>query len=667
MASRYWVTVAGSGTGNWSDTTHWSTTSGGVGLAAVPTASDDVFFDANSGTGTCTIDASSRVCRSIDCTGYTGTLAHGSGISLSIGDALGGALKFVAGMTYTPSGSASAGLRFVATSTNGGTGWPVTTGGKSMGVNGSSNQFTGVGGKWVLQDAWSQAAGAALNLTGGELNIGSLAHQTGSFNSSGSSVKSLTGTGSISLVTTSASTVWNLTGSNLTIASTITVIIGANSTNTRTIATNGVAQGTLTYTRSGSTGGLDITGGAPFTAINFSDASNARTLRFTAGTTTTITTAAGWNVNGTSGNLMTVTSITAATHTISVASGTVSSNYLSLSQSIATGGATCYAGANSTDGGGNTGWIFTAPVTTFTATAPTTSAAAMTALPQVLAALAAPAIDSSILTGLIRHSATLAAPTTTAGAITATLLEGAALTSLTTSAGQMAAGVTVNATLAGPTISTGVMTATDQVAATLAGPATTTATLVGLLHHPAVLAAPTAATGVLTATLLEGAALTSLTVSAGQITARVLVVATLAGPTATAGQITATTTVVAALSGPTTGDGEVVALVIPIGHALLRSQSVDSDTMAAVAFTVLTATMVSATTSAGLLVALDHVLALLTSHSVTTGTMRLRVVRLGASTITLVGAIMSPTVTGNLDPPDLVGAIASPQMHGDLD
>lgn len=45
MANRYWV----NGTGNWSDTAQWSATSGGSSGAAVPTASDDVFIDSNSG------------------------------------------------------------------------------------------------------------------------------------------------------------------------------------------------------------------------------------------------------------------------------------------------------------------------------------------------------------------------------------------------------------------------------------------------------------------------------------------------------------------------------------------------------------------------------------------------------------------------------------------
>lgn len=48
MASRYWVPLLGSGTGDWSNTGHWSTTSGGAGGASIPTSADNVFFDANS-------------------------------------------------------------------------------------------------------------------------------------------------------------------------------------------------------------------------------------------------------------------------------------------------------------------------------------------------------------------------------------------------------------------------------------------------------------------------------------------------------------------------------------------------------------------------------------------------------------------------------------------
>lgn len=46
MADRYWV--GGSGTWDNTDTTHWSSTSGGSGGASTPTSADAVFFDTNS-------------------------------------------------------------------------------------------------------------------------------------------------------------------------------------------------------------------------------------------------------------------------------------------------------------------------------------------------------------------------------------------------------------------------------------------------------------------------------------------------------------------------------------------------------------------------------------------------------------------------------------------
>jgi hypothetical protein len=79
---------------------------------------------------------------------------------------------------------------------------------------------------------------------------------------------------------------------------------------------------------------------------------------FTAGTTNTFT---NWNASGESTRLLTIGSVTAASHTLSKASGTVSADFLSISRSTATGGASWYAGANSTDGGNNSGWVFTAP------------------------------------------------------------------------------------------------------------------------------------------------------------------------------------------------------------------------------------------------------------------------------------------------------------------
>lgn len=356
MASLFWV----GGTAAWDGTAllKWSATSGGVGGLAVPTAADDVLLDANSGASVITVSTTTGLGRSLDCTGFTGSLVHGSSISISIGNASGGALLFVAGMTYTPNGSGSAGLRFAATSTNGGVGWPITTAGKSMGVNGGSNQFTGVGGKWTFQDAWAQAAGSSLTLTGGELNTNGQTVSTGSFATSGTSVRVLTlGASTITLLTTAATTIWSITGSNLTInAASSTIIVGAASVSARTFAGAGFIYGTLSYVIANSSGQLSITGANTFSYLRFHDTTVARILAFTAATVTTIL--VHFDVFGTAGKLMTVQSVTAATHTINQSrGGIVSCDYLNLVNSIATG-ASFYAGAHSTDGGGNVGWVF---------------------------------------------------------------------------------------------------------------------------------------------------------------------------------------------------------------------------------------------------------------------------------------------------------------------
>jgi len=93
-----------------------------------------------------------------------------------------------------------------------------------------------------------------------------------------------------------------------------------------------------------------------------------RSFEFSSGITTTVTT---WSVSGTSGNLITINSTTTSAHTLSKASGTISSDYLNIQHSIATGGATWYAGNNSVNNNSvstaGSGWIFTPPpVTTCT-------------------------------------------------------------------------------------------------------------------------------------------------------------------------------------------------------------------------------------------------------------------------------------------------------------
>ena len=85
----------------------------------------------------------------------------------------------------------------------------------------------------------------------------------------------------------------------------------------------------------------------------------ATTITFEAGSTTIVT---DFTIQGVAGNLVTINSSVPGTQfTLSKSSGTVSTDYLIIQDSNATGGATWYAGGNSTNAGNNTGWIFSAP------------------------------------------------------------------------------------------------------------------------------------------------------------------------------------------------------------------------------------------------------------------------------------------------------------------
>ena len=92
MPSRYWV----GGTASWDGTagTKWALTSGGAGGQTVPTTADDVFFDANSA-GIVTIAAGNTGAKSINCTGFTGTIAGSVAITVA------GSVTLVSGMGYT--------------------------------------------------------------------------------------------------------------------------------------------------------------------------------------------------------------------------------------------------------------------------------------------------------------------------------------------------------------------------------------------------------------------------------------------------------------------------------------------------------------------------------------------------------------------------------------
>jgi hypothetical protein len=189
MADRYWV----GGTANWDGTagTKWATTSGGAGGASVPTSADAVFFT-NLSTGTCTIATGNTGALSINCTGFTGTLAGSAAITVS------GSVTLVAGMGFTYSG----------TLTLNGTG-TLTTAGKTIGpltINGAGITVT-------LGDPLTSSG--ALTVTQGTFDTANYDVTASSLSSTNSNSRTIT-LGSSTLTLSSNQPVDFLTPINLT-------------------------------------------------------------------------------------------------------------------------------------------------------------------------------------------------------------------------------------------------------------------------------------------------------------------------------------------------------------------------------------------------------------------------------------------------------------------
>ena len=278
--------------------------------------------------------------RNVDFTGYAGTLSASGGVRIY------GNLKISSGMTLT----ASAGV-YVFGATSGTQ--QITTNAKTIDF---PLTFNGVGGTFQLQDALTMGSTRNATLTNGTLDLFGKTLTVGTRFTTATGTKNLTFNGGTLICPDPNTTSFNNaqpTGFTTT-AGTGTGTISMTAATAKTFVGGG---STFNCTlNQGGAGALTITGSNTFG--NITNTVQPASVLFTAGTTSTFT---NFNLSGTSGNLITIGSVTAASHTLSKASGTVSSDFLSISRSTATGGAGWYAGANSTDGGNNSGWIFTAP------------------------------------------------------------------------------------------------------------------------------------------------------------------------------------------------------------------------------------------------------------------------------------------------------------------
>jgi hypothetical protein len=247
----YWV----GGTGNWSSTTKWDTTSGGGGGAAIPTSLDAVNFTSlsNATAYTATIDAGVTLAR---CASFTmaGPLSGNVTFAGTVGIAFHGSVSFAAtGITWTYTGTMNwAGNGSYTFTTNG------------LTLN-SQISITGVGATWTLGSSFSTGQSFLVNF--GAFNTDSYTCTVNNFTSTGTGVRSLT----LGASTVSATTSFNF-GTSPGVVGNFSFNAGTSSVSCgnvgMTLDGNGQTFYNISFGNSAATT-LNITGANTFNTLSF--------------------------------------------------------------------------------------------------------------------------------------------------------------------------------------------------------------------------------------------------------------------------------------------------------------------------------------------------------------------------------------------------------------
>jgi hypothetical protein len=355
MANRYWV--GGSGTWNTSSTTNWSTSSGGASGASVPTGADAVIVDANSGSPTITLtgalDALSLTTTGATCTfTSTGTLTLGN----TAGTTSNNTIVLSATTTWSATGLLSIGSYSGTIPTT----KYIDTNGITFNcsiqciVSNIADVTFVLSSNLVLNSTSTLTIGETFNANNYNVTAGLVAIPT-----NGNSTTVTMGSGTWTL--TGVGSVWNVDSAPspaTIVANTSTIVLSDISTSARSFIGADKTYYNLVIGGTTGTSTLTFTGSNTFNSIS-STKTVAHTIQFTAGTTTTTNV---WSVTGTSGNVVTVKSVTNASHTLTSSNNVlVSADYLNISYSAASPSNVWFAGNNSTNGGNNSGWNFTSP------------------------------------------------------------------------------------------------------------------------------------------------------------------------------------------------------------------------------------------------------------------------------------------------------------------
>jgi hypothetical protein len=306
MADRYWV----GGTGSWSstNTANWSASSGGASGASVPTAADNVIFDAGSDAGgifTVTMANSPRLCNDFTASGldFTMTLA-GTAIGLTVS----GSLTFPAtNFTRTYTGITT----FNAITT----GKTITTNGRTFG---QAVVMDGVGGAWTLGSALDIGTNT-LQLTNGtfDTSASNYAVTAGAFFSSNSNIRTINL--NASTITLSGSSGWFMqTSTNATLNAGTSTISLSNSV--PTFAGGNLTYYNVSFTSTAATSSIKVIDGAnTFNNLTFSTIASAGLNIINIGANQTIN--GTLTINGANGNQRQFisSSVTGTTRTLTCA------------------------------------------------------------------------------------------------------------------------------------------------------------------------------------------------------------------------------------------------------------------------------------------------------------------------------------------------------------
>ncbi|OHA95109.1 MAG: hypothetical protein A3A96_00840 [Candidatus Zambryskibacteria bacterium RIFCSPLOWO2_01_FULL_39_39] len=337
--TNYWI----GNTGNWNDVNEWASTSGGsAATGRVPLPQDDATFDANSFSGTgFTVTANMpRVGTNIDFSAVGTDNPTWTVPNESYNNTIYGSLTLASGMAVGGTNGRIFEGRGSFTLTNAGVSY-------SRAIT-----ISMVDGTLTLLDAYSSVS--TIVFTNGTFDADVFSVTGSGVSISGSATKVINmGSGTWTVTGTGSPWGWATSGTTLN-EETSTIVMSNTLATAKTFAGAGETYNNLTITGDNVT----ITGNNTFNVMALNNPDLTTGVIIGTGSTQTITnlttTAAATDVvvlSGVAGG---------GTETLTSSTSQICVDYLTITNLTAAGTAAWYAGANSTDGTGNGGWLFEA-------------------------------------------------------------------------------------------------------------------------------------------------------------------------------------------------------------------------------------------------------------------------------------------------------------------